>query len=133
MNLFSFIQERNRIRDLKDAGQSAPWTEDPILQRYFISNIDCEDDKTTRWLKAHWREPHQEDPDLPFALAIFRRGINFPAIAEALGFPALWDPDRFLSVIRDRKTNRLPWWNPQAYKLIVGHKKKTGEFHGPQE
>ena len=119
MDLVQFIRERNRIRDCKDAGQPFPWTEDSILQRYFISNIDCEDDKTTRWLKKHWRDPHEDDPDLWFAISVFRRGINAP---NPLPYPAPWRPVTFL---------KTPFTvNSQAYKLIVGHKQSSGGFHG---
>jgi hypothetical protein len=130
--LLDFMLERERIRDRKDSGQPFPWTDDPILQKYFISNLDCEDDKTTRWLKKSWPEPYQDDPDLPFAIAVFRRGINLPATAEQLGYPVPWDVNKFLQVIQRRQNNKLPWCNPHAYKLIVGHRKQDGGFHGPQ-
>jgi hypothetical protein len=121
MDLVQFIHERNRIRDLKASGSPWPWTNDPILQRYFISNIDCEDDKTTRWLKANWRDPHEDDPNLWFAISVFRRGLNLPT---ELRYPVPWMPNWFL---------KMPYrCNSQAYKLVVGHKKSSGGFHGSQ-
>jgi|SRR6516162_303802 hypothetical protein len=121
MDLVGFIRERNLIRDRKNTGVSRRWTDDPILRDYFISNIDCEDDKTTHWLKAHWRDPHEDDPDLWFAISVFRRGINLPT---ELRYPVPWMPARF---------ERMPYrCNPHAYKLIVGHKKSSGGFHGTQ-
>jgi hypothetical protein len=125
--LHDFMLERQRILVRKDCGQPRPWTDDPILQKYFISNLRCEDDKTTRWLKAYWRDPHEDDPDLWFAIAVFRRGLNLPATGEKLGYPVPWDEQKFRQAC-----SVSPYCNPHAYKLIVGHKKGSGGFHGPQ-
>jgi hypothetical protein len=125
--------ERENIRRRKDAGDPWPWSADPIFQNYFISNLRCEDDKTTRWLKANWRDPHENDPDLWFSEVIFRRGINLPATAEELGYPVPWRPMKFKKVVESRKERGLPWCNGRAYKLMVGHKRSSGGFHGSQE
>jgi hypothetical protein len=118
MDLVQFIQERNRIRDLKDSGAPWPWTDDPILRENIISNIDCEDDYTTRWLKANWRDPHEDDPELWFAISVFRRGINAP---NSLPYPVPWRPVTY---------EKTPIKTSNAYKLIVGHKRSSGGFHG---
>src|ERR1700674_1417763 len=110
LTLGEFIVERNRIKDRKDKGEPFPWTDDPILQGYFISNIDCEDDKTTRWLKANWRAPYEDDPDLWFALSVFRRGLNLPASAGQLGYPVPWNPDKFLGIAKGK------FYNTSAYR-----------------
>jgi len=131
--LLDFMVEREHIRKLKDSGQLWPWSNDPIFQNFFISNLRCEDDKTTRWLKTNWRDPHEDNPDLWFSEVIFRRGINFPATAAELGFPVPWNPEKFKKVVEARKAQKLPWCNGRAYKLMVGHKKSSGGFHGSQE
>ena len=118
--LWNFMKERERIRDRKDRGLPYPWTQDPILQKYYISNLNGEDDKTTRWLKANWRDPYENDPDLPFAIAVFRRALNYPDTAAEVGYPVPWNPDRFLSVIASRRQRGLNIINPLAYKLLVG-------------
>lgn len=50
LELAYFIQERERIRKKKEAGEPAPWTDDPILQKYKFCNIWRQDDKTTKFI-----------------------------------------------------------------------------------
>ena len=44
-----FVQERERVRLCKQAGQAPPWTDDPTLQRYHFCNIRRADDFGTQW------------------------------------------------------------------------------------
>ncbi len=54
---FTFAQERYRIYLARKAGEKAPWTPDPILQRYRFCNVFREDDVITKWIAEHIRRP----------------------------------------------------------------------------
>jgi hypothetical protein len=118
-----FMVERERIRVKKEAGEPRPWTEDMILQHHFFCNLRREDDKVSKWIKINWRDPHENDPDLWFALLVARRGTNHTETLEELGYPVPWDPSKFKTILRDRKARGEKTLNTQAYQLVVpGHK-----------
>ena len=98
----AFTHEREAIRLRRAQGLPPPWTSEPILQTYRFCNIRREDDRTTRWIADHWREPHQDDPDLWFAMVV-ARFANWPDTLAELGYPVPWEPERFLSVMNARK------------------------------
>lgn len=59
---FEYAKEREAIRVRRKEGASRllPLTDDPILQTYRFTNVFREDDKVTRWIRAH--DPHQRWP-----------------------------------------------------------------------
>lgn len=123
--LLYFIREREAIRLKREAGLPFPWTDDHILRDYRFCNIEREKDAVTKGITALYREPHQGDPDLWFALLVARRAVNWPATLEEIGYPVPWDPEKFKSVIRVRQTAGLKAFEAQAYKVIVSG--KSGE------
>lgn len=48
--LVYWATERENIRRKKEAREPAPWTADPILQRYRFCNVRRRDDRVSRWL-----------------------------------------------------------------------------------
>ena len=55
---FYWIEEREKIRILKEVDKRPPpWTEDPILRVFKFCQVFREDDRTTRWFRAHIRLP----------------------------------------------------------------------------
>lgn len=123
----TFVNERERIRVKKVAGEPRPWTDDPILQHWKFCNIHREDDRTTQWISANWRNPHKNDPDLWFAMVVARRALNWPGSMEALGYPLhsdlrmggeRWDPTHFLFVLKTRTDAGLKNYDT-AYQLLV--------------
>lgn len=80
--LCKFILAREAVRVAKEAGKPRPWTKDPILNAYRFCNVHREDDRVTRWIATHWREPFATEPDLWFAL-VFARLFNLPRTLEA--------------------------------------------------
>lgn len=48
-----FITEREDIRILKEAGFDKPWTDDSLLATTRFTNINRENDKVTRFIRAH--------------------------------------------------------------------------------
>ena len=45
--LVYYINERESIRKLREAGYPKPWTQDKILQTYRFCNVNREDDTVT--------------------------------------------------------------------------------------
>ena len=53
---FAVARERYRIRLAKDAGQPAPWTDDPHLRAWRFCQVHREHDKTTVWFRENVRQ-----------------------------------------------------------------------------
>jgi DNA polymerase I-like protein with 3'-5' exonuclease and polymerase domains len=114
--LFAFVVERHRIYLRRQAGEPKPWTDDKILREWRFCCAYRELDAITAWLREHWREPHADDPDLWFALAVARRGINKVSSLAALGYPVPW-PDhraRFLEIMAVEKNYGAAYTIPPA-------------------
>ena len=92
--LVDFIMERERVRLRKEAGDSAPWTDDPILREWRFCNVRRNDDRQTRLIHQGWLTPHGEDPDVWFAMVVARL-INWWPSLNAVGYPVPWSPARF--------------------------------------
>jgi hypothetical protein len=101
-SLLLWIAERETIRHRRAEGAPPPWSADPIFQKYSFCNVRREDDRTTRWIAANWREPHADDQDLWFAMVV-GRFVNRPDTLAELGFPVPWEPEHFLKVMSTRK------------------------------
>ena len=56
-----FVWERECIRIAKENGHPAPWTDDPVLQKYSFTNIHRKDDRVTKWIIENVIEPNVED------------------------------------------------------------------------
>lgn len=126
----AFILARHAVYVARDAGKPQPWSSDPILQRFKFCNVFREDDRVTRWITRHWREPHCDDRHLWFALVVARRCVNFPRTLRQLGYPVPWNPDHFLRVLARRKRNGKPIFNSEPYKLILsGQSGSLSELH----
>jgi hypothetical protein len=80
---FYWINERHRIFLKREGGESPPFTEDPILQKYKFTNVFRELDRTTRWLKPHIRDKF-EGPDLVWWMCLFRNTGTIEAGIEML-------------------------------------------------
>jgi hypothetical protein len=117
-DVLAFIVERHAIYRRKLAGQDKPFTTDPILQRFRFTNVYRELDTVTMWIAENWRQPHQDDPDLWFALTV-ARFVNLPTTLADLGYPVPWQPDHFVQVLEDRKQRGEPVYSP-AYTIHAG-------------
>lgn len=98
---FRFIHERHQIYVKRRLGQPWPWTKDPILRDYKFCNIYREHDKTTIWIRKHWREPYADHPHLWLAMALARQ-VNWPPALQEIGFPKVWNPAKVLQIMRER-------------------------------
>jgi hypothetical protein len=121
------MQEREAIRIRRANCDPPPWTEDKILQEWSFCNVRREDDYTTRWIANHWRDPHADDPDLFFAMAI-ARFVNWPDALQELGYPVPWDPEHFLTVMHARKARPATCFGP-AYNISNGGSKAPKAEH----
>lgn len=103
-DLAKFILEREKVRVAKEAGKLAPWTKDKILSTYRFCNVHREDDKVTRWIGLHWREPYAREPDLWF-LMVFARLFNLPSTLEWVGGDNVvnWRPAKVQRSLATRK------------------------------
>lgn len=118
--VLAFVKARYAIKLARDAGRPRDqWTKDPILARYKFCHVHREDDRITRWVAANWRGQHATDPDLWFALTVFRRGINWPDTAQELGYPVPWNGKRYITVCTRREQRGEVVFASTAYKLIV--------------
>jgi DNA polymerase I-like protein with 3'-5' exonuclease and polymerase domains len=97
----AMVAEREAIRQRREAGQPHPWTDDPILGRWYFTNMYRSLDKNTVWLWDHWLRPHDGESDLWFA-AMVARLTNRIETWEALGWPVPWNPAQFIDVMAHR-------------------------------
>jgi hypothetical protein len=102
----AFVGERHQVYLRRRAGMPKPWARHteyaPILQRYFCCNMYREFDKTTIWIRENWREPHADDRDLWFAMAV-ARVVNWPDSLAEIGYPVPWEPDWFIERLEVRE------------------------------
>jgi hypothetical protein len=114
---FAFLRERYRILRRRHAGQSAPWTDDPVLREWRFCNVRREDDRTTIAFRDTVRDPLRDDPHVLFA-TIAWRWFNLIETGE---------------VLRPFLISRDAWDRPEAERLLQertdrGDKVFTGAF-----
>src|SRR5262249_54347008 len=97
------------------AGQPRPWTDDPILAMWSFKNVRREYDYVTTWIREHWREPHADDSDLFFAMAVARL-VNWPDTLAALGYPVPWGREHFIATLQARAERGEKVWG-DAYNI----------------
>lgn len=85
--LIYWATEREKIRKAKLAGAPAPWTEDPILQRYRFCNLRRRDDRVSQWLIDHVLGNRPNSRSALSAHIMFTalcRWINWPPTIKAI-------------------------------------------------
>lgn len=110
--IFAFADERHQIYMRRQEGMLPPWTKDPILRDYRFCCVYREFDKVTTWIRENWRDPHNEDPDLWFAMAV-ARFFNEPATLGVIGWPVPFDP-----VSNSRMAKKLTRWDQEGNKVF---------------
>ncbi len=92
---FDFMKERHQIYLRREAGQPAPWTDDPWLQQYKFCNVYRELDKGTVWVARNVREPLFREPGLLVANVALARLYNWIPTLQRLGLPIeQWNTDK---------------------------------------
>lgn len=69
---FATARERHSIYLRRAAGQPRPWTQDPVMHEYRITNVFRELDRTTQWFRKHVRGPLRGRPEVLLATVVFR-------------------------------------------------------------
>ena len=104
--LVYWINERENIRRCKEAGFSAPWSEDPVFQKTYFCNVRREDDKVTRFIRNYYGIENQA-MNTAFNMLIARL-VNKPSSLMIMGWPFYqWDSrdrDNFLDVMSKKGT-----------------------------
>lgn len=95
-----WVIERHRIYLRRQAGQSKPWTDDPILRDYKFTNPFREHDRGTVWLREHFLEPHRDDDLSLIAFNIcWYRMFNWWGTGEAIGWRTSWNPNAMKAIL----------------------------------
>lgn len=93
-----WINEREMMRQRKEAGAAYPFSRDPVMAHTRFTNVRREDDKVTKWLEANgWRE---NAPELPYRLTLARM-VNYIPTLEEISAPGA-DPFEVLCERADR-------------------------------
>jgi len=106
--LTHFILQREMARQNHDAGKPQPFCDDPIINTYRFCNVRREDDKVTRWLKKHWRDPYWDYRTFVPAM-ILARMVNWPPTLKYVGFPKEWDDGHIVASIQECATRGKAW------------------------
>lgn len=85
----------------REAGEPKPWTNDVILQGYRFCNIHRELDTVTKWIRDHWSNRYEENPDLWFAMVVARL-VNWPKTLAMLQ-PLPYNSPQFIGGMRAAK------------------------------
>lgn len=113
-----WIAERLQVSKRKESGAPAPWSDDPIFRRASFCNVERERDRTTVWIREHWRDPNCDNPDVWFLMLVARL-INAPEVLAAITLPLPWDRDRLIAEMAPRKAQGMSL-ERAAYTIPAG-------------
>jgi hypothetical protein len=99
--LVEYIRAREALRVAKESGAPPPWTDDAVLRTYRFTNVRREDDRTTRWMRAHWTGPHADRPagEIVFNCGLFRYFGDVGFMRE-VGWQTRWGAEEAERVAR---------------------------------
>jgi len=100
---FGWINERHSIYLRRRSGVSAPWTDDPILQKFKFTNPFRENDRVTVWMRKNWTDPNHNRPhgEIIFNCCLFRM-IGTSEFAEQHGWSQEFNPTFTKDLINSR-------------------------------
>ena len=91
-----WINERHRVKVLKESNAPPPWSGDVVFNSVRFCNVHREDDRVTRWVRQYWNRP--TDPAWRFVVA---RLINLPeSLDEISGCELPW---QMMDVLKKRR------------------------------
>lgn len=120
VDLAYWINARENMRVLKEKYPDAPppFSGDPDMANVRYCNVHREDDKVTRWIAKHWRNPNANRPNLTLAM-VAARMINWPDTLADIQYPfteyEIWTRTAKAS-IRNRQIDGLKVWTA-AYTI----------------
>lgn len=117
-----FVAEREHIRNEKEAGAPAPWTEDKVLQTYRFCNVRRRHDRVSKWIIENIIKPYEDNDNLWFMLCC-ARWINWPPTIQELMDSGVWptsgfDAIKFGRVIDERVKRGEKTWTG-AYMITA--------------
>lgn len=127
MEFAKFIEERWDIHVRRKVGMHAPWTEDPILQKYRFCNVRREDDRVTKWIQDNWLQPHRSEPEVWFA-SVIARFVNWPETLADIDYPNNWNDKRarwFVEAVEQRQKEGMKAFT-SAYMVRAIEADKVG-------
>ncbi|KPJ91081.1 MAG: hypothetical protein AMS18_09380 [Gemmatimonas sp. SG8_17] len=101
---FEYARERQLIKLRRDAGESPPFTGDPVLRAYRFCNVFREDDRTTAWFRQNVRDVLRESPTEVTLATITFRWFNRIEVGEQILDILLedgWNAKRIRSRLRN--------------------------------
>ena len=105
---WTFVRERETIRERKENGAPRPYTEDPRLQDYRFPNIRRSDDPATVWLHGGMLRYLDGKPESQIQAAVLFRAFGGSVeTGEAIAsmyFGSGWDQGLFLGAVGPLKT-----------------------------
>lgn len=119
-----WVTERESIRKKKEAGLPAPWTDNPVMQETYFTNVNREDDKVTRWIRNNWKYEGRFKECYDFAMVVARLFNNVETL-KAISQPVddledwLFDAE---SVLLSRRTDNKQIWGG-AYMITTNRVK----------
>jgi hypothetical protein len=104
-----WITERYKVLKKREAGEPKPWSNDPIFQSVYFTNVHREDDRTTKFIRQ-WAQ--QVDGELIVPAYVFARMINRAETLEGVtdGFVDGFKPERLKAKLTDRRD-----WGAQIF------------------
>lgn len=85
LGFWSFVLERQQIFRKRQCGYSAPWTDDPILQKYHFTNVFRDLDRGTQVLARALDRHSGTDPALKVLNVMVYRTINNVETWQSVG------------------------------------------------
>ena len=113
-----WMDERDRVRRLKEAGALRPWTADPIIAEWRFCNVNRCDDRETKWIFTHIIDVHATSTVLWFNLCI-ARFLNWSPTLAQVGYFDVWHRDRFVAAIEARQAAKEKVYTG-AYMIPAG-------------
>jgi hypothetical protein len=114
---FDFCRERESVRQLRESGAPAPWSQDEIFQKARFLNVFREDDRATKSLLHFLGQVDKQDDKALLQAIFFGRWCNRDSTLDMLpaGLLANEDPAALQDALKT--LNSPPWCNETAYPV----------------
>lgn len=114
-----WINERLKVKYLKDEGIPKPWSVDPVFQTTYFCNVHREDDKVTKWIRKELSPKEVGSVNYEFVI-VLARFLNWPDTLAYLKDPMIRArPNTFNDYAVDWFDNLKGWLEVRAED---GHK-----------
>lgn len=92
---------------MKEKGQPKPWSEDPVFQKTYFTNVSREDDKVTKWIREFYN-PWVGDPMFEYNM-VFARFINWPETLKFIGYMRAHTPRQLEDLLNFKAEGGKIW------------------------